>query len=221
MWGGLRRPFYGAWRRSLGQVTVTEPGDRQPADRAPRPGRTPSTPRRPGGRDRARARSLKPLFKRAVLESRGAVVIAVAVLLISAVAAFLCGCAVLVWSLLNVIQRPLETGRNVGLFLLMGDAFLVGMMMLVAAIGLYELFVRPLGVSRPRVPLPGWRTSGLSDMAARLIPMLSLIAVMSFAAVLAGVQSGHDLLLLGGGLALIIAALMAVLRFGKGGYGRS
>ena len=51
--------------------------------------------------------------------------------------------------------------------------------------------------------------------------MLSLIAVMSFAAVLAGVQSGHDLLLLGGGLALIIAALMAVLRFGKGGYGRS
>ena len=62
-----------------------------------------------------------------------------------------------VWSLLNVIRHPLEVGSNVGHFLLMTDVFLVGMMMLVAAIGLYELFIRPVSdkpARRPPAPPP-------------------------------------------------------------------
>ena len=41
--------------------------------------------------------------------------------------------------------------------------------------------------------------------------------VMSLAALLAGAQGGRGILFTGGGLALVIAALMAFLRFGTGG----
>jgi hypothetical protein len=90
--------------------------------------------------------------------------------------------------------------------------YLVGTMLLVVAIGLYELLVRPVGASQPGSRLPRWRmATGLKGMAARLVPMLVLIAVVSFAAVVAGVSGGRDVLLLGGGLTLVIAALMAFL----------
>lgn len=147
--------------------------------------------------------------------ARGFVLIPVAALLISAVAAFVCGTAMFVWSLLNVIRHPLEVSRNVGHFLLMTDVFLVGMMMLVAAMGLYELFIRPVSANRPGAHLPRRRiTTGPKDVAVRLVPMLVLIAVVSFAAVAAGVRDGRDVLLLGGGLTIVIAALMAFWGFG-------
>ena len=150
--------------------------------------------------------------------SRGFVLIPVAALLISAVAAFVGGTAMFVWSLLNVIRHPFEVGRNVGHFLLMTDVFLVGVMMLVAAVGLYELFIRPVSASRPGAHLPRRRmTTGPKDMAVRLVPMLVLIAVVSFTAVAAGVRDGRGVLLLGGGLAVVIAALMAFLGFGADG----
>jgi uncharacterized membrane protein YqhA len=166
-------------------------------------------------RDLARTRSRKSVFEPAGRVSRGFVLIPVAALLISAVAAFVCGTAMFVWSLLNVIRHPLEVSRNVGHFLLMTDVFLVGMMMLVAAMGLYELFIRPVSANRPGAHLPRRRiTTGPKDVAVRLVPMLVLIAVVSFAAVAAGVRDGRDVLLLGGGLTIVIAALMAFWGFG-------
>ena len=188
-----------------------------------RPGETPLTPRpTDGGRNLVRGWPLKPVSGRGLLLSRGAVLIPVAALLMSAVAAFAGGTALFVWSLLNVIRHPLQVGRNAGHFLLIADVFVVGLMMLAAAIGLYELFIRPLNASSPRARVPRWPTmTGLNDLAARLVPMLVLIAVISFAAVTAGAGGGHDVLLWGGGLALVIAALMVFLRFGTGGPGNS
>ena len=117
-----------------------------------------------------------------------------------------------------MIRHPLQLGRNTGLFLVAGDVFLAGTLMLVAAIGLCELFITASGAGTPRVHLPGWRmTAGLNELAARLVPLLVLIAVISLAAVVAGVQDGRHILVIGGGLALVIAALMAFLRFGAGG----
>jgi len=175
-----------------------------------------------GPDQRDRIQPPKQMFERALLQSRVVVLLPVVIFLASALAAFVYGTTLMISSFLNAIRHPLPVGRNVGLFLLSGDVLLIGTMLVVAAIGFYELFIRPIGAGNPRARLPGWlMTTGLNDLVVRFVPLLVLIALMSFAALLAGVQDGRGILFTGGGLALVIAALMAFLRFGTGGPAKS
>lgn len=154
-------------------------------------------------------------FERGLQLSRGLVLIPVIVLVISALAAFAYGAALLIWSLIQVVPHPFPVGHKLGLFLLDIDLFLVGATLLISAIGFYELFISKVDAGGPGAAMPTWLVMrDLNDLKARVVSMLVLVAAVSFVDVVVGFTGGHDILYLGGAVALVIVALTAFLRFG-------
>lgn len=145
------------------------------------------------------------------------VLIPVVTLVIAAFAAFLYGAALLVWALIQVVPHPFPIGHKIGLFLLDIDLFLVGATLLIGGIGLYELFISKVDAGGRAAALPDWLViRDLNDLKARVASMLVLVASVSFVDVVVGFSGGHDILYLGGAVALFIAALTAFLRFATG-----
>lgn len=156
-------------------------------------------------------------FERALQLSLKLVLIPVVTLVIAAFAAFLYGAALLVWALIQVVPHPFPIGHKIGLFLLDIDLFLVGATLLIGGIGLYELFISKVDAGSRGAALPGWLViRDLNDLKVRVASMLVLVASVSFVDVVVGFSGGHDILYLGGAVALFIAALTAFLRFGTG-----
>lgn len=170
------------------------------------------------------AGSAERWFERSLQLSRGLILIPVVVLVIAALAAFAYGAALFVWSLIEVIPHPFPVGHKLGLFLLDIDLFLVGATLLISAIGFYELFISKVDVGGPGGAMPPWLVMrDLNDLKARVVSMLVLVAAVSFVDVVVGFSGGPGILYLGGGVALVIAALTVFLRFGAGreaGYRR-
>jgi uncharacterized membrane protein YqhA len=143
------------------------------------------------------------------------VMVPIAVLVISAAAAFIYGTGLLIWSLVEIIPHPFPVGHKIGLFLLVVDLFLVGATLLIAAIGFYELFISRIDVGGARASMPNWLVMrDLNDLKARVVSMLVLVAAVSFVDVVVDFPGGRDILFLGGAVALVIGALTAFLRFG-------
>jgi uncharacterized membrane protein YqhA len=66
------------------------------------------------------------------------------------------------------------------------------------------------------MPLPGWlKMDDLNDLKARVISMIILVAAVTFTDVAVESKGGLNTLYLGAGVAVVIAALTAFLRFGK------
>ncbi len=151
--------------------------------------------------------------------ARLVVVVPVAVLVLAGAGAFVYGTYVFLSSVRAVVEEPLPVGHRIGLFLAVVDLFLVGATLLIAAFGLYELFVSrvdPGGVPR----LPGWlEIHDLNDLKARVISMLVLVASVSFVETAAAATDGRLVLEIGGGVAAVVVALTAYLRFGGSGHG--
>ena len=108
--------------------------------------------------------------------SRVLVVVPVVVLVLSSFGAFVYGTDVFVNSVREIVDHPLPVGNKIGLFLLVVDLFLIGATLLIAAFGLYELFIHRLesdGASH----LPAWLAmSDLNDLKARVISMVAPLA---------------------------------------------
>ena len=167
-------------------------------------------PGRPAG-------SAERWFERGLQLSRGLILIPVVILIISALAAFAYGAALLIWSLIEVVPHPFPVGHKLGLFLLDIDLFLIGATLLISAIGFYELFISKVDPDGPGNAMPPWLVMrDLNDLKARVVSMLVLVAAVSFVDVVVGFSGGPDILYLGGGVALVIAALTGFLRFGTG-----
>jgi uncharacterized membrane protein YqhA len=155
-------------------------------------------------------------FERALSLSRVVVVVPVIVLLLSALASFAYGTDVFVRSVAHVVDDPELTTHNLGFLLLLTDLFLIGATLLIAAFGFYDLFVGTIGASGPGVRLPSWlRMHDLDDLKARVISMIILVAAVSFVVAAVESKGGLDTLYLGVGVAVVIAALTAFLRFGR------
>jgi len=87
---------------------------------------------------------------------------------------------------------------------------------MIAAFGFYDLFIGTIGAGGSGARLPGWlRIHDLDDLKARVISMIVLVAAVSFVVVAVESKSGQDTLYLGVGVAVVIAALTAFLRFGR------
>jgi hypothetical protein len=102
--------------------------------------------------------------------------------------------------------------------LLLTDLFLVGATLMIAAFGLYELFITRIDPSRPGMRLPGWlRMNDLNDLKARVISMIILVAAVTFVDVVVETEpdGGLNTFYLGSGIAVVIAALTAFMRFGR------
>jgi uncharacterized membrane protein YqhA len=155
-------------------------------------------------------------FERVLSMSRIVVVVPVIVLLLSAFTSFAYGTSVFVRSVSGVVDDAHLTSHNIGFLLLLTDLFLVGATLMIAAFGLYELFITGTDAGRPKLPLPGWlRMDDLSDLKARVISMIILVVAVTFADVAVVTEAGPEILYLGGAVALVIAALTGFLRFGN------
>ena len=155
-------------------------------------------------------------FEQGLSLSRVVIIVPVVVLLLSAMASFAYGTDVFVRSVTRVVDNPQLTSHNLGFLLLLTDLFLVGATLMIAAFGFYDLFIGTIGASGPGVWLPGWlRMHDLDDLKARVISMIVLVAAVSFVDYVVESRGGLDTLYLGVGVAVVIAALTAFLRFGR------
>ena len=156
-------------------------------------------------------------FEQALSLSRVVVVVPVIVLLLSAMASFAYGTDVFVRSVTHIVDDSQLASHNLGFLLLLTDLFLIGATLMIAAFGFYELFIGRIGDdSGPGGQLPGWlRMHDLNDLKARVISMIILVAAVSFVDAVVESKGGLDTLYVGVGVAAVIAALTAFLRFGR------
>jgi uncharacterized membrane protein YqhA len=154
-----------------------------------------------------------------VLEgARLAVGIPVVTLLVAALGAFVYGVAYFVDSVRQIVDHPFPIGRNIGLFIVLVDLFLVGVTLLIAAVGLFELFLASETSRSGRRLLPAWLViRDLNDLKARVLSMIVLVSAVSFVDLVVDFRSGRDVLYLGTGVAVVILALTVFVRFGGKG----
>jgi len=172
-----------------------------------------------GGSARKR---LESGFEQALSLFRVVVVVPVIILLLAALSSFAYGTNVFVRSVTSVVEDPHLTSHNLGYLLLLTDLFLVGATLMIAAFGLYSLFITGTETGGLALRLPHWlRMHDLNDLKARVISMIILVAGVAFVDVAVESKDDLDTLYLGGAVALVIAALTAFLRFGRmdGGNG--
>jgi uncharacterized membrane protein YqhA len=177
-------------------------------------------PGTPGGGN-ARER-LEGRFEQALSAFRVVVIVPVIILLLAALSSFAYGTDVFVRSVANVVEDPELTTSNLGYLLLLTDLFLVGATLMIAAFGLYSLFITGTETGGLALRLPHWlRMHDLNDLKARVISMIILVAGVAFVDVAVESKDDLDTLYLGGAVALVIAALTAFLHFGRmdGGNG--
>lgn len=186
-------------------VHVTEPGSAEPGDG---PGSSRDIPS--GGR-------LQRGFEHGLSLAQLTVLLPVVVLLLSAFGAFVYGTVVVVHFVADIAAEPFAV-QNLRLFLTEIDLYLIGATLMIAAFGLYELFVSKVGRAggkRP-LPLPAWlEMEDLDDLKARVISMIILVTSVTFADVLLEFHDELDVLYLGTGVAVVIVALTVYLRFGS------
>jgi uncharacterized membrane protein YqhA len=144
-------------------------------------------------------------------------VVPVVVLLLSAVGAFVYGAGLFVHDVKTIVEHPLkdktDIGTNIGLFLVVVDLMLIGATLLIAAVGFFELFIGRVEHRAGR--LPGWLVmSDLNELKARVIAMVILVMTVTFAEEVVDQVSGLRALEFGGGVAVVILALTAFLRYG-------
>jgi len=158
---------------------------------------------------------LEDRFERALSLSRLVVIIPVIVLLLSALASFVYGTEVFIRSVASVVDDPQVTSHNLGFLLLLTDLFLVGATLMIAAFGLYDLFLTRIDAG-PSLRLPAWlRMHDLNDLKARVISMIILVAAVTFVDVAVESKAELNTLYLGAAVALVIAALTAFLHVGR------
>jgi|SRR5689334_12824974 uncharacterized protein (TIGR00645 family) len=149
---------------------------------------------------------------RALAGSLNLVIVPVVFLLLAAAGAFAYGAAVFVHALTTIVSHPFPVGHQIGLFLLDIDLFLIGATLLLAAVGLYELFVREIRLDE-RTTMPRWlEMHDLNDLKARVIAMIVMVLAVTFVEMAVDASNGKEVLELGGGIAAVIIALTAFLK---------
>ncbi len=174
-----------------------------------------SGPVRGPGADTGSRRTARPLearAERALAASLRLTVIPVAVLILAGFGAFAYGVAVFIHSIDAIVRHPFPVSHQVGYFLLDIDLFLIGVTLLISAVGLYELFIREIPDDQA-ASLPAWlQIRDLNDLKGRVIAMIILVLAVSFVETAVDSPDGRQLLELGGGVALVIVALTVFMR---------
>ena len=150
--------------------------------------------------------------ERALAISLRLTIIPVAVLVLAGFGAFAYGIALFVHSVQSIVDHPFPVRHQVGLFLVDIDLFLIGVTLLISAVGLYELFISEIRVGAA-LSLPAWLDMrDLNDLKGRVVAMIVMVLTVSFVEVAVDSPSGLQLLELGGGVAVVIVALTVFLR---------
>ena len=178
----------------------------EPEPGPPHPGSADPEPRRLPGAAAERV-------ERSLAASLSLAIIPVAFLILAALGAFVYGAAVFVDSVRSIASHPFPVSHQIGLFLLDIDLFLIGATLLISAIGFYELFIGDIrvgGIAR----MPAWlEMHDLNDLKGRVLGMIVMVLAVSFVELAVDEGSGLKTLEVGGGVALVIIAVTAFLRF--------
>lgn len=156
-------------------------------------------------------------FEHMLAWSRFIIFVPVVFLLADATGAFAYGSAVLLSTVTEVhVSTRTEVKGILGRFLVVMDSYLVGATLMIAAFGFYGLFIaREHGADR--YWMPSWlKMHDLEDLKARVVSMLILVAAITFVDVAVQTRGGIGVFYLGAGISVVIAALTAFLRFGRG-----
>jgi uncharacterized membrane protein YqhA len=151
--------------------------------------------------------------ERALTGSLRLAIIPVALLVLGTIGAFAYAVALFIHSASEVISHPFPVGNKIGLFLLDIDLMLIGATLLISAVGFYELFIRDIPAGEA-TRMPAWlQMHDLNDLKGRVIAMIVMVLSVNFVEVAVDSTNGRLVLELGGGIALVIVALTAFLRF--------
>ncbi len=191
---------------------MTEPKSAEPepeGEPAARPGPPRPGPQRPPGN------RLQRDFERGLSLAQLTVVLPVIVLLLSGIGAFVYATVYAVHTVADIARHPFAE-HNLRLFIIEIDVFLIGATLIIAAFGLYELFVSRIEPDGRGRPLPAWlEMNDLDDLKARVISMIILVTAVTFTDELLDFTHTLDILYLGVGVAIVIGALTVYLRYGS------
>jgi uncharacterized membrane protein YqhA len=160
-------------------------------------------------------------FERMLGRSRLLILVPVIFLLVDAAGSFFYGCVIFIRTLLDVLRPHAEISTVTGRFLVVMDTYRVGATLLISAFGFYFLFIGR-DTSPHALYLPSWlRMHDLEDLKARVVSMLILVAAITFVDVVIETRDEQGAFWLGLGIAVVIGALTAFLRFGRQAHQRT
>lgn len=82
------------------------------------------------------------------------------------------------------------------------DFFLLGMVLYVVALGMYQLFIKP------DIPVPGWmRVSSLNDLKSQIINVVVVLLVVTFLASVITWNGDDSVIYFGGALGIVIISV--------------
>lgn len=161
-------------------------------------------------------------FERLLSLARFMVLVPVTVLVLAALGIFIYATIVFFASMPGLFTHPTPVGHRLSVFVVEIDLFLIGATLLIAAFGFYELFIGRIGGGNGRRRMPAWLAMhDLDDLKTRVAFMLVLVSVVTFVDQVLAKNPDVTILYLGVAVALVIAALIAFLRFGSGSEGGS
>ncbi len=163
----------------------------------------------------SRSGRLQQQFERLLAGSRLLALIPVVFLMLDALGSFVYGSDILLRTAHGDVGEPARVGGRLGIFLVVMDTFLVGATLMIAAFGFYELLVLRKERDEHTYWLPNWlRMHDLEDLKARVTSMLILVAAITFVDIAVESHDEKGVLFLGLGIAVVILALTAFLRWG-------
>lgn len=109
--------------------------------------------------------------------------------------------------------------KNVAVaFIKLLDLFLLGTVLYIVALGLYELFIDP------KIPMPDWlHIDSLNTLKEKLLQVVVVLLVVSFLGVATDWKGGTDILFFGAAIGIVVASVALLLfvqngRSGDGGH---
>ena len=154
------------------------------------------------------------MVRRTVASSRFFIAIAVLGTFVAAVALLVYGAlavAEIVWDTIAAGEVSASGAKQLAVdFIELIDVFLLGTVLYIVALGLYELFVDPA------LPVPTWlRVDSLDDLKAKLIQVVVVLLGVSFLGSVVEWNGDAAIIELGAAVALVIAAFGLILFVGK------
>ena len=140
-------------------------------------------------------------MKKLLGSSRYLVILAVVAAFAAAVTLLIFGAYETGLEIYHILQG--EFPKSVAtVFIEIADLFLLGVVMYIIALGLYELFIDDT------VPVPNWlEIHNLDDLKGKLISVVIVVMGVLFLKQIVSWDGERNLLTFGGGIALVIAAL--------------
>ena len=115
---------------------------------------------------------------------------------------------VVIWELVSERDISDKGGERLSIELIeLIDIFLIGVILLIVALGLFQLFIDE------KSTLPSWlRIRNLDELKHRVIGVVCVVLGVNFLSNVAEWTGGNDILYLGAAIGIVLAALVLLLR---------